>query len=197
MILALPVPYFEARGFGAYSTAQIQQMITAQANAAGVPPGIALGVASHESQFQPAAQNPNSSAAGLFQLTSSAQQYEGVTSPYDPNQNIDAGVGLLSMYYKKYGNWPDALQAYSDGPATVGVSPPSSQTLDLLSYVGNYSGMDLSGSSTPALDFSSLGFPSFSLPDLTQSTIFPGVPDWVTWLGIAGAAAGAIAIARS
>jgi soluble lytic murein transglycosylase-like protein len=188
MILALPVPYFEARGFG-QTSAQIQAQITAEANSLGVPPSIALGVAQHESGFIPTAQNPSSSAAGLFQLTSSAQQYEGVTNPYDATQNIDAGVSLLAMYYQKYGNWPDALQAFSDGPGTVGVSPPSSQTQGLISYISSNYGVDLSAPSSSGIDLSSLGLPdvslsSLSLPDLSQSTIIDGVPDWVTWLGI-------------
>ena len=201
MILALPVPYFEARGFGAanYTTAQIQQMIVDQANADGVPPSIALAVAQHESQFQPNAQNPNSSAAGLFQMLSSTGQAQGVTDPYDPTQDIPGGVGLLAKLYAQYGDWNKALMAYSDGQGAVAASGyvPSAQTTNLLAYVNSYSvpsGLDTSGGSL--VDLSSLGLPSFSLPDLSQSTIFPGVPDWVTWLGIAGAAAGAIAIAR-
>lgn len=186
MILALPVPYFEARGFG-QTPAQIQAQITAEANSLGIPPSIALGVAQHESGFIPTAQNSSSSAAGLFQLTSSAQQYEGVTNPYDPTQNINAGESLLAMYYKQYGNWADALQAFSDGPGTVGKSPPSSQTTALMNYISSNYGVDLSPSS--GIDFPSLGLPdlslsSLSLPDLSQSTIIDGVPDWMTWLGI-------------
>jgi soluble lytic murein transglycosylase-like protein len=187
MIVALPVPYFEARGFG-QTSAQIQAQITAEAQSLGIPPSIALGVAQHESGFVPTAKNPNSSAAGIFQLTTSAQQYEGVTSPYDPTQNIDAGESLLAMYYQKYGNWPDALQAFSDGPGTVGVSPPSAQTQGLISYISSNYGVDLSAPSS-GIDLSSLGLPDLSLsslsfPDLSQSTIIDGVPDWVTWLGI-------------
>ena len=98
MILALPVPYFEARGLGqTYTTAQIQQMIVDQANADGVPPNIALAVAGHESNFQPNAQNPTSSAAGLFQMISSTGQAQGVTNPFDPTQDIAGGVGLLAL----------------------------------------------------------------------------------------------------
>jgi hypothetical protein len=201
MILALPVPYFEARGFGSatYTTAQIQQMIVDQANADGVPPSIALAVAQHESQLQPNAQNPNSSAAGLFQMLSTTGAAQGVTDPYDPTQDIPAGVGLLAKLYAQYGNWNTALEAYSEGQGAVAASgyTPSSQTTDLLSYVNSYSapsGLDTSGGGS-SFELSSLGLPSFSLPDLSQSTIFPGVPDWVTWLGAAGIVA--VAIARS
>ena len=194
MILALPVPYFEARGFGAYSTQQIQQMITAQAQADGVPPSIALGVAAHESNFNPNAQNPNSSAAGLFQMLTGTWSSQGVTNPYDPTQNIDAGVGLLAQYYAKYGNWATALQAYADGPGTVAAGlPPSAMAQQFQNYVLGYSapaGLDTSDSSLLAstgFDFSALG-----LPDLTQSTLIDGIPDWMTWSGIALAGGGLI-----
>lgn len=201
MILALPVPYFEARGLG-QSTAQIQAQIVAEANSLGVPPQIALAVAQHESGFIPTAQNPSSSAAGLFQLMGVTQQTLGVTDPYDPTQNIDAGVGLLARYYQQYGDWNKAIQAYSDGPGTVSQGlPPSSQTTGLINYVNSYSvpsGIDLSGgdSSFPDLSsvFPSLDLSSFTFPDLTESTIFPGVPDWVTWLGVAGVAVGAVVL---
>jgi hypothetical protein len=200
LILTLPVPYFEARGLG-QTTAQIQAQIVAEANAVGVPPNIALAVAQHESGFIPTAQNPSSSAAGLFQLMGVTQQTLGVTNPYDPTQNIDAAVPLLAKYYQQYGNWNLALQAFSDGPGTVSQGlPPSAQTLGLISYVNAYtppSGLDVSSDSSsllPSLDLSSLSLPDFTLPDLSQSTIFPGVPDWVTWLGAAGLVVGAVVL---
>ena len=194
-MLVLVPPIVLTRGLG-QTTASIQAQITAAANAAGIPPSIALGVASHESAFSPTAQNPSSSAAGLFQLTSAAQQYEGVTSPYDPTQNINAGVALLSMYYQKYGNWPDALQAYSDGPGTVGVSPPSSQTTGLISYVQSYPGVDLSSSSDV---LSALGLPDLSsLSDFSISDALglSGIPDWVTWSCLVLGAGGVIMAVR-
>lgn len=185
-------PQVIMRGFGDISSpASIQQQITAAANAAGIPPSIALGVAQHESGFNPSAQNPGSSAAGLFQLTAATQQTMGVTNPFDPTQNIQAGVDLLSQYYNTYGNWNDALQAFSDGPGTVGNRPPSSQTQGLVSYVQN---LARSAFQSPSFDLAS----SFTLPDFSSltadltspdSTLISGVPDWVVWagIGIAGA----------
>lgn len=209
MILALPVPYFEARGLGqTYTTAQIQQMIVDQANADGVPPNIALAVAGHESNFQPNAQNPTSSAAGLFQMISSTGEAQGVTNPFDPTQDIAGGVGLLAKLYQQYGNWTTALEAYSDGQGAV-ASPgytPSTQTNSLLSYVNTFTvpaGLDLSGSSAGLSlpDLSSLGLPdlsdlSLSLPDLSGSTLIPGIPDWATLLGGVGIVAAAVALAQ-
>lgn len=124
------------------SAPQVQQMIVNSSAAYPNVPGlanVALAVASHESQFQPNAQNPGSSAAGVYQLISMTQNTMGVTNPYDAQQNVNAGVDLLAQYYQKYGNWNQALQAFSDGPGTVANGqPPSSQTTGLISYVNSY-----------------------------------------------------------
>lgn len=150
-MLAGPPPL--VRGMGAVTTpAQVQAMIVQAAQAQGVPPALALAVASHESQFQATAQNSGSSAAGVMQLIAAAQQQMGVTDPYDAQQNVNAGVSLLSQYYAKYGNWAQALQAYSDGPGTVAAGlPPSQQTIGLVNYVNTF---DASGI------LSSLGVPA-------------------------------------
>lgn len=142
--LRLQVP-----GMGAVtpSVSSVQQMLINAANSAGIPPSIALGVAYHESRFQANAQNPNSSAAGVMQLLAGTQQTLGVTNPYDAQQNVDAGVSLLARYYQQYGNWPQALQAYADGPATVQQGlPPSAMAQEFISSVTSYSppaGLDL------------------------------------------------------
>ena len=144
MVASLPIsvsPPTLYRGMGAYTAAQtaVQSLIVQTAQAKGVPPGIALAVAAHESQFIPTAQNPTSSAAGVFQLISQTQQTMGVSNPYDPNQNVNAGVSLLAMYYQKYGNWPQAIQAFSDGPGTVASGlPPSGQTQGLIDYINTF-----------------------------------------------------------
>jgi hypothetical protein len=63
----------------------------------------------------------------------------GVTNPYDAQQNVQAGVGLLAQYYQQYGNWNQALQAFSDGPGTVQAGlAPSAQTIGLIGYVNSY-----------------------------------------------------------
>ena len=145
--------------------------------------------------FSPTRKIPTPQRPGFSRCFQPPAAAQGVTDPYDPTQDIPAGVGLLAKLYAQYGNWNTALEAYSEGQGAVAASgyTPSTQTTDLLSYVNSYSvpsGLDTSGGSDLAsLDLSSLGLPSFNLPDLTQSTIFPGVPDWVTWLGIAGVAA--------
>jgi Transglycosylase SLT domain len=162
MLVALPLihAYPGMDGLG-QSAPQVQQMIVSAAGAYPNVPGladVALAVASHESAFQPAAQNPGSSAAGVFQLVSVTQSTMGVSNPLDAQQNVDAGVALLAQYYQQYGNWNTALQAFSDGPGTVASgTAPSPQTLGLISYVNSYSpsvALDASGSG--GLDLSTL-----------------------------------------
>ena len=39
----------------------------------------------------------------------------GITSLYDPEQNITVGCDILSELLSKYGNYEDALSAYNSG----------------------------------------------------------------------------------
>jgi soluble lytic murein transglycosylase-like protein len=178
MVSALPIavtpPQFY-RGMGAYTPAQtqVQALIVQAAQTQGVPPNIALAVAAHESQFIPTAKNSTSSAAGVFQLISSAQQYTGVTNPYDPNQNVNAGVSLLAMYYKQYGNWPQAIQAFSEGPGTVASGqPPSGQTQNLIDYINTFD---------PSQILSAVGVDASGAPS-TIADAAASIPDQVTTL---------------
>ncbi len=56
---------------------------------------------------------------GLMQLT--PKYYPGVNA-FDPRANIMAGTKSLSEYYKRYGNWKDALSFYNGGAAMPAAS---------------------------------------------------------------------------
>jgi hypothetical protein len=126
-----------------YSQAQIVQMIVAAAQANNVPVNIALGVAAHESGFNPNATNVNTNGTtdyGVMQLNTTTVQTLGVANPMDPQQNINAGVGLLGKYLAQYdGNTDLALQAYASGAGTVasGAAPNATAT-QFISYVEGY-----------------------------------------------------------
>lgn len=57
----------------------------------------ALCLMSYESGGNPNADNPNSSAAGLFQLLAQWHDFFGI-DPYNPEQNISAAAQLQAMY---------------------------------------------------------------------------------------------------
>jgi soluble lytic murein transglycosylase-like protein len=130
----------------AYTTQQIQQMIVDAANQYGVPPNIALGIASHESGFNPNAinsNNPNGTKDwGVMQLNDTTVQTMGVQNPLDPQQNIDAGVQLLSNLLNRYnGDVNSALWAYASGPGNVGPDKtPNTIAQNFINYVTGYGG---------------------------------------------------------
>lgn len=182
--MLIPLPHIHA-GLG-QSTTQVQQMITQAASAYPNVPNlsdVALAVASHESGFQANAQNPGSTAAGVYQLLGVTQTTLGVTNPLDAQQNVNAGVSLLASYYQQYGNWDQALQAFSDGPGTVAAgTAPSSQTTGLINYVDSYSGGAVS--SSPSVASSSSGESDNPVSDALGLSQF-GVTDTGLTIGAA------------
>ena len=130
-----------SRGLG--DTSGIQAMIVAAAQQFGVPPNIALGVASHESGFNPNAVNHNTNGTtdyGVMQLNTLTVQTMGVSDPMDPQQNINAGVQLLSNLLNQYGgNTYNALWAYASGSGNVGPGKtPNAIAANFIAYVTNY-----------------------------------------------------------
>jgi hypothetical protein len=163
----LLVPGILSAGLGAAQAVtpaqlSVADMIVAAANQYGIDPRLPLGIASHESGFNPLAVNPNGGAAGVMQLMPGTSATLGVLNPLDAQQNIDGGVRLLAQLLAKYnGDTTLALWAYSNGAGSVsaGGSDPAnmpSQAAGLVSYVDAYQ-------PPGSLDFSSV--PSF--PDLT------------------------------
>ena len=125
------------------SQTQIASMIIAAANQYGVPPALALGIASHESGFNPNAVNVNTNGTsdyGVMQLNDTTVQTLGISNPMDPQQNIDAGVSLLGKYLQQYnGNTTDALWAYASGSGAVSDSnTPNTTAANFISYVQGY-----------------------------------------------------------
>ena len=64
-----------------------------------------------ESSRNPSAKNPNSTAAGGFQLIESMQKALGVKDPYDLRQNYDGYKVLRAQHEAEFGSDPETLYA--------------------------------------------------------------------------------------
>lgn len=84
----------------------------------GVDPSLVKGLIKAESGFDPQAVS-RAGAKGLMQLMDSTAASLGVTDPFDPAQNVEAGVRLLSSLLDRYGDERLALAAYNAGPGAV------------------------------------------------------------------------------
>jgi soluble lytic murein transglycosylase-like protein len=110
---------------------QFDSLIEEHAAAHAVSPALVRAVIQAESAFNPRARS-HKGAMGLMQLMPSTAAELGVLDPYDPMENIRAGVSYLKQLLVKYeDNESLALAAYNAGPAAVaryGTVPPYKET---------------------------------------------------------------------
>ena len=96
-----------------------------------VDPKLAHAVVQVESNYQPDAVSPKG-AMGLMQLMPSVAREYGVKNPYDPEQNLSAGLQVLRDLLDRYPE-QTALAAYNAGEGSVsryGGIPPFAETQD-------------------------------------------------------------------
>jgi hypothetical protein len=125
--------------------ADVQSMVTAEAQRQGVDPALALRVANQESRYRQTAVSPKG-AIGVMQLMPQTAKDLGV-DPTDPEQNIRGGVAYLKQQLDEFGSPQLAAAAYNAGPQAVrdhGGVPPFRETQDYVATVAPDQVPDLS-----------------------------------------------------
>jgi soluble lytic murein transglycosylase-like protein len=172
-------------GLGADYSAAIQQ----QATALGIPPALALALATKESGLNPAAIG-SAGEVGLFQVKPSTAG-AGVNL-YDPNANILAGESYLKSLYNQYGDWSTALAAYNEGPGNLAKSGVFPSTQAYVSSIMAAAGMNQSAD-TPDYSASQA---DFSATEPSDETTTSGMLDSLTSsTGLSGTALAILAVA--
>jgi soluble lytic murein transglycosylase-like protein len=112
-------------------SARFDGLIQEHSAAHGVDATLVKAVIQAESAYDPFATSVKG-AMGLMQLMPATAREYGVRNPYDPAENIRAGVAYLKSLLTKYAhNLELALAAYNAGPTAVaryGTVPPYRET---------------------------------------------------------------------
>ena len=169
----------------------VQDQITQAANAAGVPPWLALAIAQRESGFDNNAVG-SKGEIGIFQLLPSTAAQLGV-DPHDPVQNIAGGVAYLAQLLREFGgDTQKVAAAFNCGPTCVANAIasagdgwaaliPSSTQAYVVGVTGSLP------SAAPQIQTASL-IPSFTVPGgLTPGTTGVVAFDWEPWALAGGA----------
>ena len=103
----------------AIAATELDQLIDQNSKTQGVKPELIRAVISQESANRPCAVSPKG-AQGLMQLMPATADQFGVSDPFDPKQNVEAGTKLLKQLLAKYGGDVSlTLSAYNAGSGRV------------------------------------------------------------------------------
>lgn len=98
---------------------EINSHVEKTAKRYGLDSKIIKALIEEESGWLASAEGDNGQSVGLMQIQERWHKERmkrlGVTSLYDPEQNITVGCDILSELLNKYGNYRDALSAYNSG----------------------------------------------------------------------------------
>ena len=142
------VPHTETIRATRYATAErgriYEDLIREHARDQGVRADLVRAVMQVESAFNPFARSPKG-ALGLMQLMPATIKQFGVTNPFNPAENIRAGVAYLRELLDRYQNNEQlALAAYNAGPGAVDnhgqAVPPYRETRDYVAHVNQLAG---------------------------------------------------------
>lgn len=127
-------------------------IVTAAAQKHGVDPDLIRGMIRQESAGNSRATS-NKGAQGLMQLMPATAKDLGVTDPFDPGQNIEAGTRYMSQLLKRYGGDRNkALAAYNAGMGNVdsGKASKFKETQDYVRRIGGNLDAPQSESAVPS-----------------------------------------------
>ena len=103
---------------------EINDHIDKMAKRYGLNPDVIKALIEEESGWGESAEGDNGNSVGLMQIQEHWHKERmkrlGVTSLYDPEQNITVGCDILSELLNKYGNYKDALSVYNSGNVNDG-----------------------------------------------------------------------------
>jgi len=121
-----------------------ERLIRQHASNQGVRPDLVRAVIQVESAFNPKAVSPKG-AMGLMQLMPATARELGVVDPFNPAENIRAGVTYLRRLLDRYDdNEQLALAAYNAGPTAVdkygSKVPPYKETRDYVQRITGIQG---------------------------------------------------------
>ena len=148
--LAVPTPvattgvYRTTRPTVSRRAALYDEVIEQEAAANAIDPNLVRAVIQAESAFNPSARS-HKGAMGLMQLMPGTAREYGVLDPYNPIENIRAGVAYLKKLLVRFSdNVELALAAYNAGPAAVeryGTKvPPYRETRNYVAKIQNATG---------------------------------------------------------
>jgi hypothetical protein len=129
-----PVP-FNTPPCDPLPAAELDKLVEESAQQQGVKTELIRGVIAEESGARPCAVSWKG-AQGLMQLMPATSEQFGVTDPFDPHQNVEAGTKLLKQLLTKYKDDVSlALAAYNAGEGRVDKDGGVPQIPEIMNYV--------------------------------------------------------------
>lgn len=114
--------YGTVGGFDSDLTSPYDEYFALAAATYQVPEALIKAMGKAESDFDPNAVS-SAGAMGIMQLMPGTAANLGVTSPFDPKQNIMGGAKYMAELLRTFGSYPDgvrlAVAAYNAGPGAV------------------------------------------------------------------------------